>query len=57
MIGRAADIKYRNQPEKGKPLPYKIALILDKILALIGAKHAAPKTKEIADESQSDEDY
>ena len=37
MIARAADLKYRSgTPESGKPLGFKIGLILDKILALIG---------------------
>ena len=57
MIGRAAELKYRNAPEKDKPLAYRIGLVLDKLLALVGTAHADPKRKEKVDESQSDEDY
>jgi len=51
MIGRAADMKYRNAPEKDKPLEYKIGLVLDKILQMVGMTHVDPRRKEIVDES------
>ena len=35
MIGRAADLSYKNTPDNDKPLAYKIGLVLDKILPLI----------------------
>ena len=51
MIGRAADLRYKTGPEKDKPMQYKIGLVLDKILAIIGLSHVDPKPKEVNDES------
>lgn len=56
MIGRIAEVKYREHEEESLPLHEKVILVLEIILALIGKQYTPVK---IDDESQSesDDDY
>ena len=56
MIGRIADLKFKNTDMEGVHLAKKIEFVLDDLLILVGAER-----KEVADgeeeESESDDDY
>ena len=57
VIGRAADLKFRNSVETANwPLVDKISALLDPILALVGVEKQIPDDGAM-EESESDDDY
>ena len=56
LIGRVAEMKYRNTELERQPLAKKIELILDDILALVDVKRKDVNIV-VDDQSESDDEY
>jgi hypothetical protein len=56
LLGRIAEIKYRNTEVERMALYKRIELVIDDVLALVEIKRKEIKIK-VEDESESDDEY